>query len=133
MDNAFTRDQKRCIHQPNSGSKLSSDEGIRQDVTKAPFAEPPKRPKLSAALQDTEGDVTGSREPFSRMGTRQTPNRPRTIADRSPQSGGGAHSHPQRQDTDDGIMIPVKKFNPDSFPGRETRSMFRRNWSNVIQ
>lgn len=111
--------------------KRPSTEAL-QDSAPEPKPEPVKRQKLSASLQDGDGNVncdagTTLKRPARRPANTSSDDHTQTEAP-DPDT----HSHPARNESDQGVEIPVKKFNLVSNM-RETRSKSRRGLTELIR
>lgn len=130
MDKLFANNEKNASRQVNAPKRPSTE--ALQDSAPEPKPEPVKRQKLSASLQDGDGNVncdagTTLKRPARRPANTSSDDHTQTEAP-DPDT----HSHPARNESDQGVEIPVKKFNLVSNM-RETRSKSRRGLTELIR
>ncbi|RJE17611.1 Ulp1 protease family protein [Aspergillus sclerotialis] len=109
MDNAFKKTERDTSRFAN-GSKHPSENIDEKSPEQRP--EVPKRPKLSASLQDDHGNTNGDLSYLSRP--------PRKSGNNSIF---GSHSHPEKTYSS---FDRINNFRHTATNNRETRSMFRR-------
>lgn len=107
-------------------------ETAQEPTPMQPRVEVPKRPRVAASLQDDNGN-TNSQNLTASTRKRADQSVSTKTSTFKQNSGGGPPSDTRKGNTDDGVEIPVKRFEPDLLSAaRVTRSTTRRDESNPV-
>lgn len=132
MDKLFAQSEKNATRQVHA-TKRPSTEALQDETPPEPKPEPVKRQKLSASLQDADGNVNREVGTILNRPPRRPANTSSDDHNLAEAPNPDTHSHPARNESDQGIPIPVKKYNPISSDMRQTRSKSRHNLTELIR
>lgn len=123
MDKLFERSLTSADKEPASGAKRENVKPSPVDNPKAPQSPKHKRQKLSENLQN--GDKPSHLDQTEHSGVRDAPIRRDLFkSDKSPDI--LSHAHPEPENPDDAVTIPVRTFRGPNLTNRETRSQTKQ-------
>lgn len=114
MDKAFAQHERQLIEHGNSTPRPFLDSTLQEPII--PSAQPPKRPRLSDALQSSADEAVEKEQSKTQGHSHENPE---SVND-------SRKSCRLQQETDPGVDIPVKPFRGEKSPERETRKTARR-------